>query len=118
MAKHLRGALKRPADMAARYGGEEFAAILPDTDEDGAYLVAEAFRRSLADAKLPHRGSERLVLTASVGVATYMPDNLHRSAAEIIQIADEALYSAKAAGRDRVFGTRIAGKQRKYGTHN
>jgi diguanylate cyclase (GGDEF)-like protein/PAS domain S-box-containing protein len=118
VAKHLRGALKRPADMAARYGGEEFAAILPETDEDGAYLVAEAFRRSLADARLPHRGSERLVLTASVGVATYMPDNLHRSAAEIIQVADEALYSAKAAGRDRVFGTRIAGKQRKYGTHN
>ena len=118
VAKHLRGALKRPADMAARYGGEEFAAILPDTDEDGAYLVAEAFRRSLADAKLPHRGSERLFLTASVGVATYMPDNLHRSAAEIIRIADEALYSAKAAGRDRVFGTRVAGQQRKYGTHN
>ena len=118
VAKHLRGALKRPADAAARYGGEEFAAILPDTDEDGAYLVAEAFRRTLADAKLPHRGSERRFLTASVGVATYMPDNLHRSAAELIQVADEALYSAKAAGRDRVFGTRVAGKQRKYGTHN
>lgn len=118
VAKHLRGSLKRPADMAARYGGEEFAAILPDTDEDGAYLVAEAFRRSLADAKLPHRGSERSFLTASVGVATYTPDNLHRSAAEIIRAADEALYSAKAAGRDRVFGTRVAGKQRRYGTHN
>jgi diguanylate cyclase (GGDEF)-like protein/PAS domain S-box-containing protein len=119
VAKHLRGALKRPADAAARYGGEEFAAILPDTDEDGAYLVAEAFRRSLAEAKLPHRGSERRILTASVGVATYMPDNLHRSAAELIQVADEALYSAKAAGRDRVFGTRVSGKQqRKYGTHN
>lgn len=118
VAKHLRGALKRPADVAARYGGEEFAAILPDTDEDGAYLVAEAFRRSLAEAKLPHRGSERRFLTASVGVATYMPDNLHRSAAELIQVADEALYSAKAAGRDRVFGTRVAGKQRKYGTHS
>ncbi|HTO27339.1 MAG TPA: diguanylate cyclase, partial [Devosia sp.] len=117
VAEHLRGSLKRPADTAARYGGEEFAAILPDTDEDGAYLVAEAFRRSLADAKMPHRGSERRLLTASVGVATYLPGNLHRSAAELIQAADEALYSAKAAGRDRVFGTR-AGNQRKYGTHN
>ena len=116
VARHLRGALKRPADAAARYGGEEFAAILPDTDEDGAYLVAEAFRRSLAEAKLPHRGSERRFLTASVGVATYMQDNLHRSAAELIQTADEALYSAKAAGRDRVFGTRVVGNQRKYGT--
>lgn len=118
VAEQLRGSLKRPADMAARYGGEEFAAILPDTDEDGAYLVAEAFRRSLADARLPHLASERGVLTASVGVATYMSDNLNRTAAEIIQVADEALYSAKAAGRDRVFGTRISGKQRKYGTHS
>lgn len=116
VAEHLRLSLKRPADMAARYGGEEFAAILPDTDEDGAYLVAEAFRRSLAEARQPHRASERGILTASVGVATYMPDNLHRSAPEIIRTADEALYSAKAAGRDRVFGTRVAGKQRKYGT--
>ena len=102
--------------MAARYGGEEFVAILPDTDEDGAYLVAEAFRRSLAEARQPHIASERGILTASVGVATYMPDNLHRSAAEIIQTADEALYSAKAAGRDRVFGRRVLGTQRKYGT--
>lgn len=114
VAEHLRLALKRPADVAARYGGEEFVAILPDTDEDGAYLVAEAFRRSLAEAKQPHRASERGILTASVGVATYMPDNLHRSAAEIIRTADEALYSAKAAGRDRVFGTRVTSKQRKY----
>ena len=114
VAEHLRAALKRPADTAARYGGEEFTAILPDTDEDGAYLVAEAFRRSLAEAKVPHRASERGFLTASVGVATYMPDNLHRSAAEIIQVADEALYSAKAAGRDRVFGARVSGKRRKY----
>lgn len=118
VAEHLQQALKRPADLAARYGGEEFAAILPDTDEDGAYLVAETFRRALAEARVPHRASERGFLTASVGVATYMPDNLHRSAAEIIQTADEALYSAKAAGRDRVFGTRIRAKERRYGTHS
>lgn len=116
VAEHLQQTLKRPADLAARYGGEEFAAILPDTDEDGAYLVAEAFRRSLAEANVPHRASERGILTASVGVATYLPDNLNRSAAEIIQVADEALYSAKAAGRDRVFGTRVTGKQPRYGT--
>lgn len=118
VAEHLSLALKRPADMAARYGGEEFAAILPDTDEDGAYLVAEAFRRSLAESRVPHRSSERGFLTASVGVATYMPDNLNRTAAEIIQTADEALYSSKAAGRDRVFGRRVAGRQTKAETHS
>lgn len=104
---HLKACLKRPADMAARYGGEEFVAILPETDEDGAYLVAEAFRRALAEARLPHAGSEKGYLTASVGVATYGDDNLSRSPAELLQAADEALYSAKAAGRDRVYGTRI-----------
>jgi diguanylate cyclase (GGDEF)-like protein/PAS domain S-box-containing protein len=54
VAEHLRQSFKRPADSAARYGGEEFAAILPDTDEDGAYLVAEAFRKALAAARIPH----------------------------------------------------------------
>lgn len=118
VAEHLRQALKRPADLAARYGGEEFAAILPDTDEDGAYLVAESFRRALVEARLPHQASERGILTASVGVATYMPDNPDRSAAAIIQTADEALYSAKAAGRDRVFGRRVNDKRARYGTHD
>lgn len=114
VAHHLASSLKRSSDLAVRYGGEEFAAILPGTDEDGAYLVAETFRKSLADARVPHTGAERGILTASVGVATYMSDNLHRDAAELIQTADEALYSAKAAGRDRVFGTRVRPKGTKY----
>lgn len=114
VAELLRNSFKRPADSAARYGGEEFAAILPDTDEDGAYLVADAFRKSLAAAQIAHQASERGFVTASVGVATYMPDNLHRSTAEIILAADEMLYGAKAAGRDRVLGTRISTKGRRY----
>ena len=84
------------------------------SDEDGAYLVAEGFRKSLAAGRIPHLASERGYVTASVGVATYSADNLHRSAREIIQAADEALYSAKAAGRDRVFGTRVSGVRRRY----
>jgi diguanylate cyclase (GGDEF)-like protein/PAS domain S-box-containing protein len=108
----LKGSLKRPADLAARYGGEEFTAILPDTDDDGAYLLAESFRRALAEARLPHETSERGYVTASVGVATYMADNLHRDALELIRTADQALYGAKAAGRDRVFGTRILRRAR------
>lgn len=117
VADLLRASLKRPADLAARYGGEEFAAILPDTDEDGAYLVADAFRRAVAEAGLPHERSEKGHVTASVGVATYMPDNVERSALELAKAADDALYSAKAAGRDRVFGTRVAGKERRYGSY-
>jgi diguanylate cyclase (GGDEF)-like protein/PAS domain S-box-containing protein len=114
VSKHLTDMIRRSSDVVARYGGEEFAAILPDTDEDGAYLVAESFRRALADAKIAHSGSDTGFLSASVGVATYMPDNLHRTAAEIIQVADEALYSAKAAGRDRVFGRQVPSKNARY----
>lgn len=113
VSQHLKQSLKRPADIAARYGGEEFTAILPDTDEDGALLVAEGFRRSLAEARLPHATSERGYVTASVGVATYMPDNVHRDALELIRAADQALYNAKGAGRDRVFRTRIPGRDGK-----
>ena len=113
VSQYLKASLKRPADIAARYGGEEFTAILPDTDQRGAFIVAEAFRRSLAEARLPHETSERGYVTASVGVATYMPDNLHRDALELIRSADEALYKAKGAGRDRVCRTRIAGKDRR-----
>ncbi len=115
VSQHLQASLKRPADVAARYGGEEFAAILPDTDEDGAYLVAEGFRRALAEARVPHSAGDKGYLTASVGVATYGDDNLARSAPELVQAADEALYGAKAAGRDRVFGTRIAPRARRVG---
>jgi diguanylate cyclase (GGDEF)-like protein len=110
----LRTSLKRPADLAARYGGEEFAAILPDTDEDGAYLVAEAFRRALAELRIEHTASERGYLTASVGVATYTPENIERTSEQLIQFADEALYSAKAAGRDRVFGKRIPQPRKRF----
>ena len=106
----LKNSLKRPGDVVARFSGEEFTAILPDTDEDGAYLVAESFRRALAEARLPHTGADKGFITASVGVATYMPDAVERSALDLIETADGALYSAKAAGRDRVFGTRVTPK--------
>ena len=112
ISQHLKASLKRPADLAARYGGEEFTIILPDTDEDGAYAVAESFRRAVADARVLHEASDRGYVTVSVGVATYMPDNLQRDALELVRTADEALYGAKAAGRDRVLGTQIAGKRR------
>lgn len=100
----LRGTLKRPADIVARYGGEEFVAILPETDEDGAYFIAQAFRQALKDIKLPHDGSPKKLVTVSVGIATYGDGSYLRYAAELVSMADEALYGAKAAGRDRING--------------
>ena len=113
----LKAALKRPADLAARYGGEEFVAILPDTDEDGAFFIAEsfrepdaflglrAFREGLKTLAIPHQGSDKKVITASVGIAvTSRQDPI--APAELLHRADEALYTAKHAGRDRVTGWR------------
>jgi diguanylate cyclase (GGDEF)-like protein/putative nucleotidyltransferase with HDIG domain len=89
------GRWKRRIDMAARVGGEEFALLLPETDERGAFLVAERLRRAtqrtFADEPVP--------ITISFGIATY-PD--HGSDAELLlRAADQALYAAKDLGRDR-----------------
>ena len=105
VAQSLKMTLKRPADLAARYGGEEFVAILPDTDEDGAFFIADAFRESLKARAIPHQGGDKKVVTASVGIAvTSREDPI--APAELLHRADEALYTAKHAGRDRVTGWR------------
>jgi diguanylate cyclase (GGDEF)-like protein len=89
------GRWKRRIDMAARVGGEEFALILPETDERGAFLVAERLRR--ATKRLFAEGPFKL--TISFGVASF-PD--HGDDPEmLLRAADQALYAAKNMGRDR-----------------
>ena len=106
VADSLKQAALRPGDSLARYGGEEFAAVLPNTDEDGAYVIAERLRKALRGLGLPHEGSEKGVITVSVGIASYSGATFDRNEAELIRRADQALYDAKAAGRDRVTGWR------------
>jgi diguanylate cyclase (GGDEF)-like protein/PAS domain S-box-containing protein len=102
----LKDALRRPGDVAARYGGEEFVSVLPGTDEDGAFFIADAFREKLAALHLPHKGGDKGFLTASVGLATFTDRDAGMNATELVRRADEALYNAKGAGRDRVTGWR------------
>ena len=85
----------RTTDIVARYGGEEFALILPDTDYNGAMVMAERCRREVAGGPW----SKRLI-TVSVGVSTQ--DEESASVADMIATADTALYRSKAAGRNRV----------------
>ena len=102
VAAALTGNLKRPGDLAARYGGEEFALVLPDTDAKGALVVAEGCRRyleSLAIAGSEHNAG--IVVTMSVGVATMVPA-VAAKADSLLAVADSALYSAKAGGRNTV----------------
>ncbi|QPC91871.1 diguanylate cyclase [Mesorhizobium sp. INR15] len=100
----LRATMRRPADSAARYGGEEFAMILPETDAKGAFVIAEKLRAAVRGLELVHEASEKKIVTVSTGVASLDANGPALDMAGLIRRADEALYGAKAAGRDRVHG--------------
>jgi diguanylate cyclase (GGDEF)-like protein/PAS domain S-box-containing protein len=100
VAGAIRGAVRRPADLVARYGGEEFAVILPNTTTAGALRVAQTIRDRLRQLKIPHVGSlVSQYVTLSMGIASIIPTP-DTFPTELISAADEALYHAKAAGRD------------------
>ena len=92
--------IHRPTDDLCRIGGEEFAIILPNTDLDGAYHVAEKIRHSLQSSPLEYEG-ETIKLTASAGVSTTIIAN-EEQAQSLFKFADECLYEAKASGRNTV----------------
>src|SRR4029077_19858630 len=88
----------RSTDMRCRYGGDEFLIILPDTPLLGAQQVAESVRREMATLAMV-AGGKTIPVTARVGIAAAARDELGTAA--LIERADEALYQAKRAGRDR-----------------
>jgi diguanylate cyclase (GGDEF)-like protein len=101
VAAAMRGALLRPADFAARYGGEEFVVLLAGTDAAGAATIAERVRDTVEATAVPHERSIFGHVTVSIGAATACPRTGSRPQ-DLIDAADQALYRAKAAGRNRV----------------
>jgi diguanylate cyclase (GGDEF)-like protein len=98
----LRAGLRRPGDVVTRYGGEEFACLLPDTDAEAAAHVGGLLRQAVEDLALPHvPGGVFPVVTISVGVSTWRPGDLGTALA-LVERADQGLYQAKRAGRNRV----------------
>jgi diguanylate cyclase (GGDEF)-like protein len=102
VARVLKESVNRPSDLAARYGGEEFAVVLSATRLDGALLMAERIRQTVASLETPR-------ITISVGVATMLPGESNGATvgasndpSQLIACADACLYRAKEAGRNRV----------------
>ncbi|QVL49657.1 MAG: diguanylate cyclase [Thiocapsa sp.] len=90
----------RISDLAARYGGEEFAVIAPDTDAAGMLRLVESIHSALEALALPHDASPLGRVTVSIGVAVLAPGDM-TSPDGLLRLADEALYRAKAGGRNR-----------------
>ena len=91
----------RSVDVVARYGGEEFVIALPETGLMGATVFAERIRELIEEHRFSHAGGSELHLTASVGVACYPSPGLE-TVEDLLATADQALYRAKAEGRNRV----------------
>jgi two-component system cell cycle response regulator len=93
----------RGIDLACRYGGEEFLVAMPDTEKEAARVVAERLRQEVAAHKLViNGGRDELVVTVSIGIASTEDGPKDDTPQRLIKRADEALYSAKSSGRNRV----------------
>lgn len=102
IAQSMQALVQRPLDVLARYGGEEFVTVLYDVDRKQAMDIAEGIRRAVRALGIEHRGSPTSsAVTVSIGVAVIQPTP-GRTPRGALQLADQALYAAKTAGRNRV----------------
>jgi diguanylate cyclase (GGDEF)-like protein len=102
MARIFASSAMRSTDLAARLGGEEFGILLPDTELSAALVIAEKIRASVEAVRVPTvDGKIITTATISIGVVSMIPD-AKITVEEFISLADEQLYAAKNAGRNRI----------------
>lgn len=95
IARIIKKSLKRPLDFVARYGGDEFIVILPETNKEGAYKVADDIRKNIKYLNINHSFSKVAnYVTVSIGIETLMP-TITDSLNDIVTKADKSLYEAK-----------------------
>jgi diguanylate cyclase (GGDEF)-like protein len=94
-------AVSRETDVIVRFGGEEFIIILPNTTEDAAYALANRIKQTVEEADFKISTRERIRLTLSGGIASF-PGNASDEHS-LLNAADQALYAAKAAGKNRIY---------------
>jgi diguanylate cyclase (GGDEF)-like protein/PAS domain S-box-containing protein len=99
LTRALTAHLARAGDFLARFGGEEFAVVLPGTDVDGALAVGQRLVAAARSITVHQAAGRRL--SVSVGTATWIPDGTPAKPAVLVARADQALYAAKAAGKDQ-----------------
>ena len=99
VAGAIKESLRRESDWAVRFGGEEFVVILPGTELEGAKLMAEKIMEAVRRLRIPHEDSTvGPFLTLSAGIASSREVD---DSAQLFNLADQNLYAAKNAGRDR-----------------
>lgn len=108
LGRQIQRSVGRPGDVAARFGGEEFAVLLPDTDLKGACHIAERIRSDVERCSMTLESGQRLAATVSIGLVAVEPAGGDAPRA-IIRQADEALYEAKAKGRNAIVSRDLGG---------
>ena len=102
IASCLDDELNRSHDLVARYGGEEFICILPNTNKEDAINIATKLNSAVQKLEIPHKNSKvSNIITISLGVSTVIPKDILEQT-KLMKKADNALYVAKANGRNRV----------------
>lgn len=102
IAHLLENSVERPSDFVARFGGEEFVAVLPNTNLEGAKLIAEKMRKSIEDRKIKRlKSNDSDYITISLGVASIHPEE-DTDIIGFINDVDNALYKSKENGRNTI----------------
>ncbi|NES06963.1 MAG: diguanylate cyclase [Okeania sp. SIO2F4] len=101
VAQAAKNVLNRPYDLIARYGGEEFVILLPNTNQQGASLIAELIQQAIRKIAIPHERSQvSSIVSTTMGIASIIPSS-ENSPDSLIAMADKVLYIGKQEGRNR-----------------